>query len=548
MEASTEDELEALKAQAVVSRTFALKNLGRHSSDGYDLCSNTHCQQYSSDESRLRDQMRRAVEETSGESLQESNGQPIDAYFHAACGGATASIESLWGVPAPSYLRGVQDDYCAAAPGREWSDQIPADQLAKALTTDERTNVGRSLTDVVVTRRDPSGRAESITIEGARRKQVRGWEFKMIVGRALGWNVLKSSRFEVSRRGSSFVFRGSGFGHGLGLCQQGAHVMAQRGVAYRQILEHYFPGAIETRAGDGATGGRGEGGTGRVGEGVRGRGERGSYFLRNASFSFSSYQDPHRDPRQLVLKSEHFHITYPANVPRGEIQAVLRTLESAHDDMRHRLDAAGVKFVPGAPVEIVLHATTQDFTTATGQPWFAAGATRGRRIHLQPLAVLRRRRILTSTLRHEYAHAVIEAIGGARTTRWLAEGLAIHFAGEAAMLKRFEGSKRISVDQLERELARPASAAQMRQLYAAASREVLALIQKEGESQVWRRVAAGNRNAVADYSPRLPYSATLGHGVDEYANPTGVALSTKFLPWRSQPLQGYGNSFTPYPR
>src|SRR6185295_17637750 len=143
------------------------------------------------------------------------------------------------------------------------------------------------------------------------------------------------------------------------------------GITYRQILEHYFPGAIETRAGDGATGGRGEGGTGRVGEGVRGRGELGSYFLRNASFSFSSYQDPHRDPRQLVLKSEHFHITYPANVPRGEIQAVLRTLESAHDDMRHRLDAAGVKFVPGAPVEIVLHATTQDFTTATGQPWFA---------------------------------------------------------------------------------------------------------------------------------------------------------------------------------
>ena len=212
MEASTEDELEALKAQAVVSRTFALKNLGRHSGEGYDLCSNTHCQQYSSDPSRLRDQMRRAVEETAGELLEEPNGQPIDAYFHAACGGATASIESLWGVAAPSYMRGVRDDYCAAAPGREWTDEIPAARLAKALTTDPRTDVGPRVNEVIVTKRDASGRAEMITIEGERRKQVRGWEFKMIVGRALGWNVLKSSRFEAVRRGPSFVFRGSGLG------------------------------------------------------------------------------------------------------------------------------------------------------------------------------------------------------------------------------------------------------------------------------------------------------------------------------------------------
>ena len=64
----------------------------------------------------------------------------------------------------------------------------------------------------------------------------------MIVGRALGWNVLKSSRFEVTRAGSDFVFRGRGFGHGLGLCQVGAHEMARRGLPYRRILEHYFPG------------------------------------------------------------------------------------------------------------------------------------------------------------------------------------------------------------------------------------------------------------------------------------------------------------------
>ena len=177
---------------------------------------------------------------------------------------------------------------------------------------------------------------------------------------------------------------------------------------------------------------------------------------------------------------------------RGEIESVLRTLEAAHLDMRRRLRSASLKFSSAsAAIGIVIHDSTQSFTAATGQPWFAAGATDGRRIQLQPITVLRRRRILTSTLRHEYAHAVIEEIGGGRAPRWLAEGLAIHFAGEAAMLTRFENKNRMVLDELERRLERPASATQMRALYAAASREVRSLIQKEGESRVWRRAAYG---------------------------------------------------------
>src|SRR5262249_30637808 len=67
--------------------------------------------------------------------------------------------------------------------------------------------------------------------------------------RALGWQMIKSSRFEVSRVGDDYIFRGSGFGHGLGLCQEGAHVAARRGMGYRQILGHYFPGTRLKRAG-----------------------------------------------------------------------------------------------------------------------------------------------------------------------------------------------------------------------------------------------------------------------------------------------------------
>ncbi|MGH9940087.1 MAG: SpoIID/LytB domain-containing protein, partial [Blastocatellia bacterium] len=252
-ESSVENEIEALKAQAVVSRTFALKNRGRHSREGYDFCSTTHCQRFVflKTKSAVNAAARRAADDTAGVVLSDqSHGahRVVDAYFHASCGGMTANIETLWGAPAPSYLRGVRDDFCATMPRRRWTQRIPADRLAKALRSDERANVGARLDSITVTKRDATGRAEIVAIDGARRRLVRGWDFKLIVGRSLGWQMVKSSRFEVSRAGDDFVFRGGGFGHGLGLCQEGAHVAARRGMSYRQILNHYFPGTRVTRA------------------------------------------------------------------------------------------------------------------------------------------------------------------------------------------------------------------------------------------------------------------------------------------------------------
>lgn len=160
-------------------------------------------------------------------------------------------------------------------------------------------------------------------------------------------------------------------------------------------------------------------------------------------------------------------------------------------------------------IEVVVHETTQDFIAATGQSWWVAGVTRARRIELPPLGVLRRRRILTSTLRHEYAHAVIEENGQGRTPRWLAEGLAVEFAGEGPSLERFASRRRLPLDELERRLAKPRSGAEMRSLYAAAYIEVRALIRKEGEPNVWRRLKLQNRadQSVFD-SPSDEWSAS----------------------------------------
>ncbi|HEY0006549.1 MAG TPA: SpoIID/LytB domain-containing protein [Pyrinomonadaceae bacterium] len=496
-EGSVEDEPEALKALAVAVRTYALANLGRHARDGYDLCSSTHCQRYinvgnEGARAEFYDLLHRAVEETTGEVLLDQSGRIADAYFSADCGGRTANIQTLWGVPAPAYLRGGQDEYCLSAPPRPWTNTIPVAQLIRALRADTRTDVGARLNNVRVIKRDAGGRAEMIELEGEQMRRLRGWDFKIIVGRTLGWNMLKSTRFEVARVGSSFIFRGRGFGHGLGLCQTGAHVMARRGVPYRQILKQYFPG---TSIGQDSARARRAGAPTRasVPAETSARTERwnADVMLQSSASSHLVVAAPFgsRSSHRLTISGEHFRASYPSRFERREVENALRILEGARADLAGRLSKASLKTGALPFVELYIHETTGDFVGATGQPPWVAAATNSRRIELQPLDVLRRRGIFATTLRHEYTHVLIEQLGHGRAPRWLAEGLAAAVAGEGAMLTRFKPKNRWPLDELERKLERPASASEMRSLYAAAYVEVSALIQKEGEANVWRRVA-----------------------------------------------------------
>lgn len=462
-EASIESELEALKAQAVISRSFARRNRNRHASEGFDFCSTTHCQRFVAP-SAARAAARRAVEATAGEVVADASNQVIDAYFHAACGGVTANIEALWGVPAPSYLRGVRDDFCASMPHHRWVQSISVRQLAEALRGDERTDPGSRLESILVMKRDATGRAEALALEGARRRTVRGWDFKIVVGRALGWQMIKSSRFNVAREGEAFVFRGSGFGHGLGLCQEGAHVMARRGMNYRQILAHYLPGTIVTAGA------------------VRGKAIRPAEFTR-ISFGVPPFGVPR------TISTEKFRVRYAETLDSGSLQTCLGILKETHAEYVRRLAEASLRISEAPPFEIVIHASTAEFIAATGLSGWAAGVTHGRRIDIQPPALLRRRGALTKTLRHELAHGFIEALSDSRAPRWISEGLAAHLAGEGPDLLRRAPPPALSREELERRLSSPSSAAESRRLYAAAYREVRKLIDAELEVGVWKRVA-----------------------------------------------------------
>jgi stage II sporulation protein D len=446
-EGSIENESEALKALAIAVRTFALKNLKRHAQDGYDFCSTTHCQRFETSE--IRPAIAAAVKDTAGVVLKDEAGQVADSYFGASCGGITANIKTLWGANAPRYLQGVRDDYCNSEAHSRWTDTIQTDRLVKALRSDPRTDVGETIRDLAVARQDETGRAELIAIGGDRQRTISGWDFKLIVGRALGWNLLKSSRFTISRSGSAFVFRGSGFGHGLGLCQEGAHVMAQRGQTYQQILTKYFPG---TNLGP-----------------------------RIATTTNSS------------LKSEHFRITFPRTVDTGDAKALLNLVESIRTEILRR---AGTN-VPLPQLEIYVNETTGDFVGRTGMPAWAAAATKNNRIELQPLALLKKRRIVETTLRHELVHVIVDAMGNGQTPRWLTEGLALYVAGEGTMLQRVSGSKPLPLETLEQKLTSPKTAAEMQSAYAAAYNLVRDLVRAEGESKVWQRVAQRNYSVPA---------------------------------------------------
>ena len=165
---------------------------------------------------------------------------------------------------------------------------------------------------------------------------------------------------------------------------------------------------------------------------------------------------------------------------------MVRTLEAAYADVSGRLERAGVR-VRVPLTEVVVYETTGEFVGATGRPAWVAAVTEGRRISFQPLALLLRRGVLTTTPRHEFVHAALEALGAGRAPLWLVEGLASHVAGEGAALSSALPRKRPPVEEVERGLASPGSAQEMRALYASAYAEVSALVRREGESAVWRR-------------------------------------------------------------
>lgn len=235
------------EAQIIVARTYAVSRRGRHGAEGFDLCDTTHCQRY--EPARLKSARWAAlasrVASRTSRGVLVHDGRLIEAVFHADCGGHTADARDVWGA-ARAYLVAKRD--AIRDPHREWTSELDAARLVQALAADRRTRIEPPLRDLAIVRRDRSGRAARIRLAGRGPVEVDGDVFRAVVTAGLGLRALPSTRFTLRRQGGGWQLRGTGFGHGVGLCQAGALSRARAGAKAAEILGFYYPGAIIRRA------------------------------------------------------------------------------------------------------------------------------------------------------------------------------------------------------------------------------------------------------------------------------------------------------------
>lgn len=223
--------LEAQKAQAVAARSYALvkKIEAEASGRGWHLGASVLSQVYSG--AAPNPVARAAADATKGEVLVSGN-EPVEAFFHASCGGRTEAGLDALGRDLP-YLGAVKCGRCSDAPGARWRLVLGAAELARAI------GLGGKVTALRVAERSGSGRVARVELTASGKPaSLAGADLRQ----RLGWSRLPSLAFEVRERRGTFTFEGRGQGHGAGLCQWGAAGLARQGKGYREILEHYYPG------------------------------------------------------------------------------------------------------------------------------------------------------------------------------------------------------------------------------------------------------------------------------------------------------------------
>ena len=255
-------EFEALRAQAVVSRTYALRNLGRRSALGFDLHAGVADQVYAGSGSETPEGLD-AVSSTRGMTLTHG-GAPIDAFYYSTCGGQTADGVEAFSAASRTYLRSLPDvdengdAYCRISPRYRWREEWSGTSL--------RTTLSRTLPavakipaaavgevrDLWVAERTGSGRVGRLAITlRSNQVMVNGPSVRQVL-RPASSDLLRSAAFTLTTTGAGreithLVAEGRGAGHGVGLCQWGAVGRSRAGQDFQRILAAYYPGAVLQR-------------------------------------------------------------------------------------------------------------------------------------------------------------------------------------------------------------------------------------------------------------------------------------------------------------
>lgn len=227
-EVGTNWDMEALKVQAVISRTYAIfQKKKNNTNENYDLTSSVLHQVYKG--SSVDTRISYAVMDTESEVL-TYNGAPIEAFYHSTSGGKTEDPQEVFGKSYP-YLKPVESN-CEISPYWIWERRIPEEEIEKALQV-------KNISNIEINSYTSTQRVKTVNIthsEGV--LNVKTTELRKI----LGWSRLPSTNFTVSRDNANYVFDGKGYGHGVGLCQWSALEMSKEGMTYKQILDYFYPG------------------------------------------------------------------------------------------------------------------------------------------------------------------------------------------------------------------------------------------------------------------------------------------------------------------
>jgi stage II sporulation protein D len=228
--------MEALKAQAVVVRTYVLHQKQRSGGKKFHVTSTVLDQLYKGE--NTDSSVSSAVAETSGEIL-TYNGEPIAAFYHSTSGGKTELPEEAFGQSYP-YLTSVSSN-CKLSPYSSWVRRIPLKEIEKATGVE-------NLKDISIASHTKTGRVKEIVLlSNPESKTIKATEFRKL----LGWKRLPSTDFTLKLDGEMVDFEGKGYGHGVGLCQWSALEMALEGKTYKEILAHFYPGATLERYDEG---------------------------------------------------------------------------------------------------------------------------------------------------------------------------------------------------------------------------------------------------------------------------------------------------------
>ena len=423
---------EALKAMAVAARTYAVRFLPRHAADGFDFCDTTHCQDLRLGVEPAR--VRAAVSATEGELLWY-DGRPAATYYSRSCGGMIERGSVLDAALEAPYLREHEDQFCLRSDRGEWHGEISKSELGQALAS-AGLKVPPRLRTVAVETRLPSGRVETLNIDGV---SIPAASLRFAIGRALGWDQLRSDLYELQDDGDRIIFHGRGQGHGVGLCQSGAELMGAAGKNYQEILAYYYPGTLL---------------------GINAQGLR----------------------WQALGGEEVEVVTTQPNADREVVIASERALKKARQ-------ATG--WTPGTRPQVRVFPTVSIYRDTTGQPGWVAASTRGRVVRIEPPSVLGEK--LEATLHHEFLHLLVESRARPDLPLWFREGLVLWLEQNQTNTRR----RQIDLIQVERDL-RSGEQEKLRAAYPQAQRAVGSLATQYGKDSVLNWVTTGLPPSIAD--------------------------------------------------